>query len=138
MLWALVFLFASPVFLAFRRCSFLSGLEGAQWCSLCPVCPRPNSSSHYKILWKRHLFSHFRGAMGFFCPHGFADCLVCPSLYLPSFFFEAGLELAGSPKVTLNFCSLMRHSGETQYTSTHPQLGHPRQTKILMKVKCDF
>lgn len=54
--------------------------------------------------------------MDFFCPHGFADCHVWLSLYLPSFFFEAGLELAGSSKVTLKFCSMMRHSGETQYT----------------------
>lgn len=47
-----MFLFASPVFLAFRRCSFLSGLEGAQWCSLYPVFPRPNLSSHTKFSGK--------------------------------------------------------------------------------------
>lgn len=30
----------------------------------------------------------------FFCPHGFADHHDCLSFYLPSVFFETGLELA--------------------------------------------
>lgn len=91
---ALVFPFAPPVFLAFKRHRSYQVWKELSSAAFAPCACSPGSSSHYKLLWKRHLFSHCSGAMDFFCPHGFADHHDCLSFYLPSVFFETGLELA--------------------------------------------